>query len=155
MPKHRSILIVIADGEHARLVRIGPKNVPYNDTAFHSFSAHKRSADLGSDRPGAGFHTDASAHHSIAPRHDPHALEEEKFPRVIAHQLNEATASGKFDELVIVAPAHTLNAIQEELDTRTRALVVGTLAKDLVKTPNHDLWSHIRECVPQTPRVVG
>src|SRR5450755_2442737 len=90
MPINRNLLIVIADGEHASFFRPAPHNAIHRDESFDSINAHKRSADLGSDRPGGGFHTGASAHHALAPQHDPHTLEKEKFGRLVAQQLNEA-----------------------------------------------------------------
>ena len=154
MPIHRRLLIVIADGAHVRFVRPGSNNALHSDAALDSISAHKRTADLGTDHPGAAFHSDSSAHHALAPRHDLHDLEKEEFARLVARQLNEASSRGEFDDLVVVAPAHSLNAIRKELDTATDAKVVGTLAKDLVKTPDHELWPHVRAWVRPVHRFV-
>lgn len=148
MSKHPTILIVVADGEHARLVRPGPDGVLRTERSFELPAAHKRSADLGSDHPGASFHSDATAHHALNPRHDLHELEKEKFCRLIAQQLNEMTGDDGFDELVAVAPADELNVIRDALNVETRAKVVGTLHKDLVKVPDDELWPHVREWVP-------
>ena len=144
MPRQRKILLVVADGEHCRFVRPGPDNALRSTTALDSLAAHKRAAELGSDHPGAAYHTGAAAHHALAPRHDPHDLEKQKFARVVAEQLNAAAASGDYDELVIAAPPHTLAAIREHLDTTTGAKIVGTLQKDLTKTPDDELWPHVR-----------
>jgi protein required for attachment to host cells len=141
------LVIVIADGEHARFVRPGHDNALHSDAAMDSIVAHKRSGGLGTDAPGAAFHSNSSAHHALAPRHDLHELGKEKFARLVADQLNEASSRDDFDELVIVAPAHSLNAIRKELNTGTDAKVVGTLGKDLVKVPDHELWPHLREWV--------
>ena len=142
MPKHRNLLIVIADGEHARFVRLGPGNIPHTDATFDSISAHHRSRDLGSDRPGASFHTGSVAHHSLVPRQDPHLLAKEAFANLIAGQLN-AAAQGAFDQLILVAPPHILIAIRKDLDSAANARIVGSLQKDLVKTPDKELWAHI------------
>lgn len=147
MPRQQRLLIVIADGEHARFVRPGPDNALHADAALDSFTAHKRSSELGTDHPGAGFHSDSSAHHALAPQHDLHTQAKEKFARVVAQRINEAAARAEFDELVVVAPAHSLSIIRDGLDTSTSARVIGTLAKDLVNTPDHELWPHVREWV--------
>ncbi|MDR3529156.1 MAG: host attachment protein [Rhodopila sp.] len=147
-------MIVVADGEHVRFVRPAEDNALHSDTALDSVSAHKRSSDIGSDHPGAAMHTGSSAHHALAPRHDPKALEKEEFAHLVAHELNAAAARDAFDELVVVAPAHTLHAIREALDTRTEARVVGTLAKDLVNTPDSELWPHVRAWVRPVHRTV-
>ena len=148
------LLIVIADGEHVRFVRPAGDNALHSDAALDSRSAHKQSSDLGSDHPGASMHTGSSAHHALAPRHDLHDQEKEQFAHVVARQLNAAAARGEFGALVIVAPAHTLNAIRGALDTTTEERIVGTLAKDLVKTPDDALWPHVRDWVRPVHRTV-
>ncbi len=153
MPKHRNLLIVLADGEHARFVRQGAHNAIHPDKTLGLADADKQSADPSSDRPAGGFDTGSSPHHALMPERDPHGLEKVKFAHYVARQLNEAAAAGRFDELVVVAPSHTLNGIREHLDTTTAAMVVGTLAKDLVKTPDHELWPHLKPCIPLAPRV--
>jgi protein required for attachment to host cells len=147
MPKDRNLLFVIADGEHARFVRPAEDNSVHADVALDSLSAHERSSDRGSDHPGASYHTGSSAHHALAPHHDPHALEKEKFARVVAMRLNAIDAGGGFDELVIVAPSYTLAVICQHLGTDTNARIIGTLPKDLVKTPADQLWPHLRSWV--------
>lgn len=141
MSQHQRQLVVIADGEHVRFVRPGEAGALHSDSAFDSPDAHKQSADLGSDRPGS------TAHHGLAPRHDLHDLAKESFAHTVAIQLNEAAARGAFEELVVVAPPHTLNAIRDKLNTTTAARIVGTLAKDLVNVPDGELWPHLKEWV--------
>ena len=147
MPKSQNLMIVIADGEHVRFVRPAAHNALHSESSLDSVSAHKRSSDLGSDHPGASFHSDSTAHHAMTPRHDPHTMEKDKFARTIAHQLNAAAAGGAFDELVVVAPSHILAGISGALDTTTAAKMIGTLPKDLVKTPDNALWTHLQEWV--------
>lgn len=147
MSGRQKLLFVIADGEHVRFVRPAEDNALHSDTTIDSFAAHKRSSDLGSDHPGASYHTGSSAHHSLAPRHDKHMLEKEKFARFVAERLNAASAAKMFDELVIIAPSHIISVISQELDVATDAKVIGMLAKDLVKTPDSELWPHVRHWV--------
>ena len=147
MFKLRSLLIVIADGEHARCVRVGPDDALRSDRSFDSISAHKQSAGLGSDHPGASFHTGSSAAHAEMPRHDLHRMAKQKFANLIGDELNAAAARIEFDELIIVAPTRVLAAIRSRLDDSTRAAIIGTLKKDLVKTPDHELWPHLAKWV--------
>jgi protein required for attachment to host cells len=145
MPRDRNLLIVLADGEHVRFVRPAADNALHSESELESPSAHKRSGDLGSDHPGAAMHSGSSAHHAMEPRHDPHSLEKAKFARAVGHRLNAAAAG--FNELVIVAPSHVLSEIRDALDTTTEAKVIGTLAKDLLNTPDDDLWPHVHTWV--------
>jgi protein required for attachment to host cells len=150
MSKQKELLITIADAEHARLVRRTPTNGFRTERSFDSVAAHKRSAELGSDHPGASFHSDSTAHHAMTPQHDPQELEKEKFARAVADELNDMPPDA-FDALLIVAPSHSLNEIRARLNGTTAAKLVGTLAKDLAKTPDADLWSHLKDMIPPGP----
>jgi protein required for attachment to host cells len=147
MPQHHSLCFVIADGGHARFVR------PASDNALHTFDAvdsvtlHKRDHDLVSDRPGRSFESGAAARHAYTPRTDPHEMAKDQFTRVVGRIVNETSAADEFHELVIVAPAHVLSELTDALDARTKAKLLGSLAKDLVNTPDHELWPHLKEWV--------
>jgi HSP20 family protein len=65
--------------------------------------------------------------------------------RLLAGQLNAASGSGAFDELLLVAPPRALSELREALEAGSQANLVGTREKDLVKTPDHELWPHVRE----------
>lgn len=83
-----------------------------------------------------------------------HILEKAKFGQCVARWLEAAAASGRFDELVLVAPPDTLTAIRDSLNTATDARIVGTLPKDLVKVPDHELWPHLRWWIRPTHRAL-
>lgn len=155
MFKPRNLLIVVADGEHARFIRSAPDNAFRSDRAFDSISAHKQSAALGADHPGASFHTGSSAAHAELPRHDLHRMEKQKFADLIGDELNAAAVRVEFDELIVVAPAHVLAAVRNRLAVATRAMVVGTLKKDLVKIPVHELRPHLAKWVGPVHRAIG
>ena len=147
-----TLWIAIADGEHARFVKPDGDNALRTLNALDSASAHLRSRDLGSDRPGRSFESSGSAHHAVGERHDPHRLEKDKFAHLVAEQLNAAAANGDFDQLLLVAPPRALHELREALDDTTVKLLIGTLEKDLVKTPDHELWPHLRQWVSPTHR---
>lgn len=153
MPTSSRLLIVIADGEHVRFVAPAVDNALHTIGAVDSVEAHKRSANIGSDRPGAAMHTGATAQHAYTPRHDPHDLEKQSFARFVAGEICAHAGRGEFDGLVIVAPAHSLAEIREHLDADTAARIVGVAHKDLVKTPDDELWPHLREWVAPVHRV--
>ncbi len=79
-------------------------------------------------------------------------MEKEKFARLVGEQINAAAARDEFDELLLVAPPRALQELQDALDAVARAKLVGTLEKDLVKTPDHELWPHVREWVSPARR---
>jgi protein required for attachment to host cells len=74
-------------------------------------------------------------------------MEKAKFIRLVGEQINAASVGDEFDELLLVAPAHVLRELHKAMDTATQAKLIGTLDKDLVKTPDHELWQHVREWV--------
>ncbi len=145
MTKHTRLLIVVADGEHARFIRRSAGNNLHTETAFDSTALHKQSSDLGSDRPGASMHTGSTAHHALAPRHDPKTLEKMKFAGFVARQI---TAGEGFDTLVLAAPPHILHEIRAALTKADQDKIIGTVPKDLVKTPLSELWAHIEDWLP-------
>ncbi len=154
MPR-AALWIAIADGEHVRFVQPDENNTLHSVEAVDSAAAHRRSRDIGSDRPGRAFESGTVGSHAVEPRHDPHRLEKHRFAQFVGEQLNEAAARGAFDELVLVAPAHTLNEMRHALDAAAAARLVGTLEKDLVKVPDDALWPHLRDWVGPTRRVTA
>jgi protein required for attachment to host cells len=155
MARPLTLWIVVADGEHARFVQPDADNVLRTVSALDSASAHLRSRDIGTDRPGRSFESSGVSHHAVGQRHDLHTLEKERFARLVGGEVNGAAARDEFDELLLVAPAHALAELRESLDAAAAAKLVGTLEKDLVKTPDHELWPHVREWVSPARRPVA
>jgi protein required for attachment to host cells len=147
MPRKRKLCFVVADGGHARFLRPAADYALHTFEAMDSASVHKRDQDLVSDRPGRAFESATAGRHAIEPRTDPHELEKTRFAQAVARKIVEEAAAGVFNELVVVAPSHVLNELTGALDAGTRAKVIGSLAKDLVKTPDHALWPHLKEWV--------
>ncbi len=152
MSTHRRMLIVVADGEHARFVRAAADGALHTVSAIDSTAARKQSSGLGSDRPGATFHSDASVHHSLSPRSDPHMLAEERFAQMLAREIGIAMDHDPAGELVLAAPPRILNAIRERLADGIAARIVGMLGKDLTKVPDQALRSHLRHWLDAPPR---
>jgi protein required for attachment to host cells len=152
MLKDGKLCIVIADGGHARFVHPAPDNALHTIEAMDSADLHKKDQDLVSDRPGRSFESASAARHAYTPRHDPHDMAKQRFAQAVAERINENAAAGRFDGLVIAAPSQVLNELLGALDGTTRAKLLGTLRKDLVKTPDHELRSHLTEWVRPVQR---
>ena len=153
MITNRGLCFLIADGEHARFVVADADNVLRTVRSFDSASAHLASHDLGSDRPGRDYESATTGSHGEVPRHDPHQLEKTKFAYFVADELGVTAREGAFDRLVLVAPTHCLNDIAGALDAHTATMVIGRLAKDLIRTPDHELSPHLRAWVLSPHRV--
>ena len=144
--KQPRVWVLIADGEHARVVTPLESSGQFATViAFDSTSAHLRSADLGSDKPGRSFESASITRHSISPRSDPHANAKHHFIHDVAALLDQHDLKHEFDRLVLVAPAHALSDLREALGKSATAKVVGSMPKDLVKVSDHDLTDHLAE----------
>ena len=144
--RHPKIWVVIADGEHARVVvPTAPHGQFATTLSFDSITAHLLSHDLGSERPGRVNERGSTTRHAIEPRQDPHKAAKQKFVAEVAKQINSHAEAGEFDQLVLVAPGHALHDLREGLSVTVTDKVTGSLVKDLTKTPDHDLVSHLAE----------
>ena len=144
MTAHVRIHFVVADGAHARWVeRSGPASdfkTLKEMRAGHKATGHPQ---------GVAFEGSSGQRFSIEEKHDAVRHHEESFARDVASAINSEAGAGAFDRLAIVAPARTLGAITEHLNHQAKAKLVKTLAKDLVKTPDHDLgkWLNSLEVI--------
>jgi len=137
---------VITDGGRARVVRRRDDRDAFEThREFVSAEIHGKTHDIGAERPGRVHESSGSAHHAIEPRHDLHLAEKRSFVAKVAAGLNEAAAHEEFDQLVLVAPAHALEWLNEALEAPTRLKVAAELQKDLTKTPNSELGKHFAQ----------
>ena len=144
--RNAKIWVVIADGEHARVVIPTAPHGQFATTfSFDSITAHLLSRDLGSERPGRVNERGSTTRHAIEPRQDPHKAAKRNFVLEVAKQINGHAEAGEFDQLVLVAPGHALHDLREALSATAIGKVSGSLVKDLTKTPDHDLPSHLAE----------
>jgi protein required for attachment to host cells len=144
--RHPKIWVVIADGEHARVVTPTAPHGQFATTlSLDSITAHLLSRDLGSERPGRVNERGSTTRHAIEPRQDPHEAAKQKFVVEVAKQNNSDAEAGEFDQLVLVAPGHALHDLREASSATATGEVSGSLVKDLTKTPYHDLKSHLAE----------
>ena len=61
--------------------------------------------------------------------------------------VNTAADAGRFAELVLVAPPDVMHILRDRLDQAARTRLVGTLMKDLVGVPDHELQPHLAQWV--------
>ena len=144
----QGLLIVIADGARARLVRCAGDNALHTVQEFESDAARERSSGLGTDKPGATMHTGSTAQHAIQPRSDLQQLEKAKFAAVVADAVDTACAREQISGVLLVAPPHALNEVKENLSVAAARKVLGSVAKDLAKVPDHQLQTHLADWIP-------
>ena len=133
------LLIVLADGEHARLVRPGAVSGFVTVAAMTSDTAGQRTSGLVSDRQGRAFESASPTRHAIAPKHDPKQTARAAFAREVAARIGTEA----FESLVLVAPPRTLATLREAIGAPARERLCGVLEKDLLKTPDAALEAHL------------
>lgn len=70
------------------------------------------------------------------------------LPLETADRLNKAHASGRFDGVVIVAPASWLGEIRPHLSQDAKDAVVLEIGKDLTKLPRARLLQRLNDLLP-------
>jgi protein required for attachment to host cells len=134
MTSHLTTQFVIADGARARWVR-------RSETADDFVTSRETKA---ARRAGGEAFEGATGRRSAVETLGAAHQHGEAFAREVADEINAEAAKGAFERLAIVAPARTLSAITERLTNVARALLVKTLAKDLSKTPDHEIGTWLR-----------
>lgn len=138
MPQHRKLLYVIADGGSARLLerRRGPG-------AFVTLRRLDGKAQLAAvreeqrdEQAGRSMESATTARHAVG-REDDYRRAKSAFARRTAETVKAMLADGAWSGVVLVAPPRLLRVLREELDSG--AAIVHALAKDLTKTPEHEL----------------
>lgn len=147
MPQHRKLCFVVADGGHARFLRPARDNGLHTFESLDSATVHLHTSDLVTERAGRSFESGSPTRHAYTARLDPHDEEKVRFARAVADRINIRSNEAVFDELVLVAPPHVMSEIFDVLDTATAAKVMGKLAKDLTKVPEHELSPHLKEWI--------
>lgn len=137
--KHRN-WIVVADGTEARIYyQDGGSGKLMLVEERRSETADIPTHELVSDRQGRTYESATPGRHSIEARHDPHAMEKEKFLRVVADLINAASLEDKFNGLILCAAPHALGELRKHLSKHAQELIKTELAKDLMHVPVHDL----------------
>jgi len=145
--------IVVADGGSARVLTISADRTSLvTQREMVSADIHRKSHDLTSDGPGRSFESGSTTRHAIEPKTDAHELAKERFVGDVAAMLVEQNRAGAFDELVLIVTRAQAKTLKSALDTATAARVTHTLTKDLVKTPNAEIWDRLIEAGMMPPR---
>jgi protein required for attachment to host cells len=141
--KHARIWYIIADGGRARFVEHDEAGSFRTVLSFDAAELHKRSHDLGRDRPSRVKESANSARHAVEPRRDLHQAAKEDFIALVAEEVEAEHARDQFDRLVLVAPPGVLTELRDRLSKPMAEIVTGDLQKDLTKVPDHKLGEHL------------
>lgn len=148
--------IVVADGGAARILGVAPDHthlVTLRDTT--SPNMHQKTHDMVSDRGGRVQESATSTRHGVEAKTDPHDLAKERFIQDLGESLNKSRAAGEFDVLVLAVTRAQVHTLEVALNAATKACVAATVAKDLVKTPNAEIWERLADDGIMPPRLTG
>lgn len=141
--------ILIADAGRARVLEnLGPGKGAAPVDGLGSVSALPSSThEIVDDRQGRSFESVGAVRHPMTPPTDPRKKVKREYLEMLADQLDERLKAGAFDKLVVVAPPPALGVLRNAYSDRVSAAVSGELAKDLTKTPDHELGPHLADIV--------
>ncbi len=139
--------VLIADAGRARVLEnLGPgKGLSPVDGLASESNLPSTTNEIVADRQGRSFESSSSTRHPMEPRTDPRQQMKRGYLEMLADQLDEKLQAGAFDRLVVVAPPQALGMLRAAFTDRVKAAVSSELAKDLTKTPDHDLGSHLAD----------
>ena len=137
MLQHRKLLYVVADGGTARLLERLPEG---GFRTVRKLDGRGRLAvvreQLRDEHAGRSVESANSARHAVG-REDDYRRAKAEFARRTAEAVKRMLANGDWSGVVLAAPPRLMRVFRDELGRRTE--VVRTLAKDLTKTPEHEL----------------
>ncbi len=108
-----------------------------------------RAGELESDRPGRSFRKNSAdpRRAAMSRSEGPHERVVASFARDLADRLRQGRVAGTYERLVLVAPPKFLGSLRAALDDPTAACVVGSLDKDLARSTQDELISHLGEVI--------
>lgn len=142
--------VVVADASRARVFSAGATLERF--TLEHELDhpeGRMRTTELMSDNQGRSRGSGGPSS-SQAPHTDPHESAAHRFARTVAELIHRGRLENKYERVIIAAPPRFLGSLRNELDTPTLRCVVGSLAHDWTKLPEHELPAIIRKALPET-----
>jgi protein required for attachment to host cells len=139
--------ILIADAGRARVLQnLGPgKGTTAVDGLASESALPSSTNEIVADRQGRSFESAGSTRHPLEPRTDPREQMKRNYLEMLADQIDGKLQAGAFDRLVVVAPPQALGVLRGAFTDRVKQAVSGEVAKDLTKTPDHDLAAHLAD----------
>jgi protein required for attachment to host cells len=143
--------ILIADASGARAVTFSaPHAPPVLAAEFPNPRGRKRTQELDADLPGRVAKAGALGTRSAVQQHtNAHEAAALDFARELASTLRKELDKGSYQSISLVSPPHFLGVLRAELDKKVRDALQGTLDRDLVHVPVHELQPHVETLLTQ------
>jgi protein required for attachment to host cells len=136
--------ILVADGARARILcNDGPGKGLHAVEGCVFQGEHARTHEMMSDREGRMASSVGSARSAVQARSDPHRELKRKFAHKLADELALRLAQQAYGRLIIIAAPSVLGDLRHALSENVRDVLTGELAKDLTKTPDDEIASHV------------
>ena len=140
--------VLIADGGNARLLETSGVGNPLSQVQHSAFRTDlPPSRDLGTYRPARTHESMGPVRHAVGEKTDPHRELKRAFAEETVARLETGLAANAFSRLVIVAPPVTLGDLRQAMSKSLSDHVAAEVAKDLVKVPNDQIRSHLKDVV--------
>ena len=147
---HPKILFVLADGAHARMVRRSAETGDFVTVREIDGGGHLRAAHVkAKSHPSGRSFQSASPSRSAVGADDPYRQVKMDFMGRIAEAAETLAAEDGSAGVVLIATRRLLPELRRDMGSGVR--VLGQLAKDLIKVPDHALveWLGPLEMFPQ------
>jgi protein required for attachment to host cells len=133
MPHHPSVDFLVTDNARARWVR-------RSDSSEDFVTVEELAAPPAPARhpQGVAFES-GGGRFNIEERRGAVDRRRYRLADTVADAINRKAAHRQIQRLSLIGPPRTLAAIRRRLTPEAQAMVVGTLHKDLTKTPDHEL----------------
>jgi protein required for attachment to host cells len=143
-----STWILIADAARARVLLASAPGVPLAQVPGLQLEAeHQKTSEIVSDKAGRTFQSVGSGRSAYEAHEDPHRALKKTFAHQLSDMLAEKASAGAFDRVVLVAPPAFLGDLRATMSEAVRGRVHAEIAKDLTRTPNDEIRSHLGDLV--------
>lgn len=142
--RHEQIRVLVADSGHARVFAADtPLGELDEIEGFVNPELPRRDQDVLTDKPGRAYDSAGKGRHAMELKTSPKANAQHHFADMLAGQLEQARAEGRFERLALVAEATMLGALRQKLTPSTSRKLVFELDKNLVKLDPAAIRKHL------------
>ena len=131
MPLANLALVLVTDGRKTLFFRNhGDANQIDLRTEAHDERADLSDGEMKTDGPGTTYQSSGSSRSSYEET-DFHQLEEDRWAKAAAVQVNKRALAHDFEELAIIAPPKTLGELRKQLHKEAARRVVCEIPKEM------------------------
>jgi protein required for attachment to host cells len=130
---HHDTLVLVADGSKFLMLRnVGDFSKPVLRFEGSGERDNPPTHDQGADQPGRAFASSGSLRSALE-QTDFHQVGKDRVAAEAAQLVGNLAQSGDFEELIVVAPPHTLGELRKHYDNAVISRIVAEIGKDLTK----------------------